>query len=83
MVAFTTDWEQQSELLTLDGADGLLRGCLHCVLAKALHVKDGVGSLMIRTDSGTLYCTNEIKLLGADNTRPSPITQRREAHSAD
>lgn len=78
MVAFTTDWEQQSELLTLDGGDGLLSGCLDCVVAKALHTKAGIGGLIIKTESGALYCTNEIQLLGADNTRPSIIIQRRE-----
>ena len=71
MATFSTDWEQSCELFELSATRPLMGGRLRLIVASALAFKGGVNGLMIRTDSGALYCTNEIRLLSLDQTRPS------------
>ena len=66
-------WAEHAQLYALVGSRRklLMSGQLHALVGLALGFAGGLDETVIETDSGRMFCRDEIRYLGFDATRPA------------
>ena len=66
-------WGEHAQLFALAGSRRklLMSGQLHALVGLALGFAGGLDGTVIETDSGRMFCRDEIRYLGLDATRPA------------